>query len=398
MITPRRILALLALATVAGACNSGDGGGGQEPPPPPADIDLLASVPVPANYGIHDTFVRDGLAFVSAWNTGLIILDVGHGIRGGTPSLPAEVSRIVPPPTSTPCVCIHNAWWFHHPNGEKRYVFLGQEGPGTLGAKSSGDINVIDVSDLTSPQLVATFHLVGAGVHNFSMDEARGILYAAYYNAGVLALDVNGTLSGALEQTRPHSTVRPGGDVNTFTWGVQYVPQRDAIYASDMESGFWQIEASPGPSLRASGGGFNVPSRWTSELWVHGDYGYSGTWGAAMRNGNFGNALYVWQLGPTGAPTLADSVIFSFMATVSDLEVSADGRHLLVTGENGAASGLYLFSLANPAKPSLVAFRAVSTGLHTGTFAEIGGRRYVFAAKNPGGPALLIFDVTSHVQ
>ena len=33
-------------------------------------------------YGIHDTFVRDGLAFVFAWNTGVIIYDVGNGIRG----------------------------------------------------------------------------------------------------------------------------------------------------------------------------------------------------------------------------------------------------------------------------------------------------------------------------
>ena len=36
----------------------------------------------PADYGIHDTYVRDGLAFVFAWNTGVIIYDVGNGIRG----------------------------------------------------------------------------------------------------------------------------------------------------------------------------------------------------------------------------------------------------------------------------------------------------------------------------
>ena len=57
----------------------------------------VAMVPIPPTYGIHDTFVRDGLAFVSAWDAGLIIYDVGNGIRGGSPSRPIEVSRIVPP-------------------------------------------------------------------------------------------------------------------------------------------------------------------------------------------------------------------------------------------------------------------------------------------------------------
>ena len=36
----------------------------------PTDIALAASVPIPPDYGIHDTFVRDGLAFVFAWNSG----------------------------------------------------------------------------------------------------------------------------------------------------------------------------------------------------------------------------------------------------------------------------------------------------------------------------------------
>ena len=52
----------------------------------PADISLATTVPIPADYGIHDTYVRDGLAFVFAWNTGVIIYDVGNGIRGGSVS------------------------------------------------------------------------------------------------------------------------------------------------------------------------------------------------------------------------------------------------------------------------------------------------------------------------
>jgi len=44
---------------------------------------LVSEVPVPANYGAHDTFVRDGIAFHCAWNTGVLILDVGNGMAGG---------------------------------------------------------------------------------------------------------------------------------------------------------------------------------------------------------------------------------------------------------------------------------------------------------------------------
>jgi hypothetical protein len=206
----------------------------------PATPALVAREPVPRNYGIHDTFVRDGIAFVFAWNTGVIIYDVGNGIQGGTPAAPVEISRLV---TSDNQVsggpAVHNGWWFHNPaTGEKRYLFIGQEGPGVIGFNSSGDIHVVDVSDLTQPREVAFFHLDGAGTHNFWMDEDRQILYAAYYNAGVVALDVSGRLSGNLSQ-RMLGQIRPGGAGNTFTWGVQLA--NGSLYAIDMLSGLWQL-------------------------------------------------------------------------------------------------------------------------------------------------------------
>ena len=74
--------------------------------------------------------------------------------------------------------------------------------------------------------------------------------------------------------------------------------------------------------------------------------------------------------------------------------MSADGTLLLVTSENGGTpNGLYLYSLADPAHPALIDSQLVATGLHTGTFADIGGQRYVFAAKDPGAPALMIFRI-----
>jgi hypothetical protein len=192
------------------------------------------------DYSIHDTFVRDGIAFAFVWNTGVVIYDVGNGIRGGSPSAPVEISRLI---TAANGICcgpsVHNGWWFHNPvTNERRYLFIGQEGAAALGSESSGDIHVVDLSDLTRPREVAFFHLNGAGTHNFWIDEGRQILYAAYYNAGVVALDVSGTLSGNLSR-RLLGQIKPGGAGNTFTWGVQLA--NGFLYAIDMLSGLWQL-------------------------------------------------------------------------------------------------------------------------------------------------------------
>ena len=206
----------------------------------PAAIELRTTVPIPPAYGIHDTYVRDGLAFVFAWNTGVIIYDVGNGIQGGQPAAPREVSRLVTSDAGLKGgAAVHNGWWFHNPvSGERRYLFVGQEGPGVLGSRSSGDIHVVDVADLAHPREVAFFHLDGAGTHNFWMDEPRQILYAAYYNAGVVALDVSGTLEGDLSG-RVIAQIQPGGAGDTYTWGVQLAG--GSLYASDMLSGLWQL-------------------------------------------------------------------------------------------------------------------------------------------------------------
>jgi hypothetical protein len=205
----------------------------------PASPALVHREPIQPHYGIHDTYVRDGLAFVFAWDEGVIIYDVGNGIRGGTPDAPVQVSRIVTAATSRSTPAVHNGWWFHNQvTGERRYLFVGQEGPGVVGSQSSGDIHVVDVSDLANPREVAFFHLNGAGTHNFWVDETRQVLYAAYYNAGVVAIDVSGTLSGDLS-SRLLSQIRPGGSRNTFTWGVQLA--NGWLYAIDMLTGLWQL-------------------------------------------------------------------------------------------------------------------------------------------------------------
>ena len=132
-----------------------------------------------------------------------------------------------------------------------------------------------------------------------------------------------------------------------------------------------------------------------SDLWVANGYAYTGTWGT--RNAP-GNAVKVWQLGPTGAPTLVDSIITPGIGTVSDIEVSSNGKLLMFSTENGPNAGVYFYSLADPAHPTFLYKYLVSTGVHTATLGYIGGRVYAFGAKDPGSPALMIWDVTSLTQ
>lgn len=197
---------------------------------------------------IHDVFVRDGLLFTALWDEGLVIWDIGGGGKGGTLQNPVEVGRV-----ATAGGQVHNAWWFHDPSsGSKRYVFVGQEGAASLFSTSSGDVHVVDISNLAQPREVAFFNVPGAGTHNFSMDEARGFLYAAYYNGGVQVLDVRGDLGGcpssqksldgrcdlrAMGRLVATGALEAGTPV--FVWGVQFAG--GAVYASDMLGGLLKL-------------------------------------------------------------------------------------------------------------------------------------------------------------
>ncbi|MFL5561501.1 MAG: LVIVD repeat-containing protein [Gemmatimonadaceae bacterium] len=196
---------------------------------------------------VHDVFVRDSLLFTALWDGGLSIWDIG-GSRGGNPANPIFISNV-----ATVGGEVHNVWWFNDPSsGSKRFVFVGQEGPATLFAGSSGDIHVVDISTITAPHEVAVYSLPGAGTHNFSVDEASGVLYAAYYNAGVRALDVRGDLSSCSANARlsdGRCNLGTAGreighalDQGNFIWGVQWVGNR--LYASDMLHGLWVLDVT----------------------------------------------------------------------------------------------------------------------------------------------------------
>jgi hypothetical protein len=404
-----RLAAVLALGLLAACGNNTEPVGLDSNQPWKVDTTgTVATVPIasqtniPPSYGVHDTYIRDGLAFVCAWNTGLMIYDVGNGVKGGSPSNPVLISTAVTNDNGVPGGrAVHNAWWFHNPVlGQNKYVFVGQEGPSTLPTTSTGDIHVVDVSDLNNPVEVAFYHMnvsPAAGTHNFWMDEPAQILYAAYYNGGVLALDVSGTLTGDLS-SREITRYKPSSSM--FTWGVQLA--NNSVYAIDFLNGLYQLKFNSGTFTTAAGGN-NVTERYSSDLWVNSNYAYTGTWGGSPRGGaTYGNAIKIWQLSASGVPSLADSIVFVGFNTVSDVKGSTDGKVLVASAEAGPWGGLYVFSLSNPARPALVGRVKVTGGLHTAKIADINGRRYVFGAKNPSGsaptqPQLMIFDITGMV-
>ncbi|MFN2563458.1 MAG: Ig-like domain-containing protein, partial [Gemmatimonadaceae bacterium] len=115
---------------------------------------------------IHDIDVRDGLVYASWWDDGLIILDVGNGMKGGTPSSPKLVTQykydldklyneveVVSGAGFTRGT--HTAW------RHKNYVFIADEVyraspvPGAKDAAANrmyGTLQVLEVSDIEKPK------------------------------------------------------------------------------------------------------------------------------------------------------------------------------------------------------------------------------------------------------
>jgi hypothetical protein len=197
---------------------------------------------------VHDVYVRDGILFTAQWGNGLVIHDIGGGGRGGSLQAPVEIGRV-----RTIGGSVHNVWWLHDPvSGSRRYALVGEEGPANLFSSSSGDIHVVDIATMSSPTEVAFLNVPGAGTHNFSVDEAGGFLYAAYYNGGVQVVDVRGDLSDCTAAQRAadrRCDLRAMGRLRAvglldqgrpaFVWGVHFAG--DALYASDMLNGLWRL-------------------------------------------------------------------------------------------------------------------------------------------------------------
>jgi hypothetical protein len=151
------------------------------------------------------------------------------------------------------------------------------------------------------------------------------------------------------------------------------------------------------------GGGHNLPGRCSGRVWAHGDHAYGASWSldapCPHAGAGPGAWIHVWDL--RGGPQLVDSIALPG-GDVSDVEVSADGTLLVATVQHSVdADGLYLYSLADPAHPAFLESypgqdsSAPSGPLRAATFAEVGGQRYVFAARGPGAapPAMVTYRI-----
>ena len=216
---------------------------------------------------LHDIDVQDGLAYLSYWNDGLVILDVGNGMKGGSPENPQFVSQYKYDLESLyrDVAAVggpgfirgtHTAW------RSGRYVFVGDEvfaakpqvtaGPSLLGlGRAYGRLHVLDVSDVTRPREVAWYEPRDGGTHNVWV--AGDTLYLGDYQGGLRVVDVSGELRGdLLAQDREIAHVYTGDAKGNFpnaamAWGAIYREGR--IYVPDVFSGLWVVKVEPKNAL-----------------------------------------------------------------------------------------------------------------------------------------------------
>ena len=198
---------------------------------------------------LHDLQVKDGLAYLAYWHDGLVILDVGAGIKGGSPEHPQLVSQF----RFNHNELYGNGWLAgtHSVFRDRNYVFIGDEVfPSFFDISSHkripvrGIVHVIDVADINHPRKVAEYPVPEGGAHNMWVED--GIMYMGYYSGGARVVDVSGELCGDLyrqgrEIGRLWTGDPEGFRVNLpFTWGAQ--PYKGLIYFNDINSGLWVIK------------------------------------------------------------------------------------------------------------------------------------------------------------
>jgi len=214
-----------------------------------------------AGRSLHDIDLKDGLLYASYWNDGLVILDIGNGIKGGSPSKPTMVSqykydlndlyRQVELTGGAGFIRGTHTAWRH-----KNYVFIADEvfpASGVKGAKDAaagrayGRLQVLDVSNIEKPKSVAFYEPEYGGVHNVWV--AGDTLYMGAYNAGFRAFDIAGELKGDLraqerEMVHVHTGDMDGKNQNApNTWGV--VVKDGLAYVNDNNNGLWIVRIEP---------------------------------------------------------------------------------------------------------------------------------------------------------
>jgi hypothetical protein len=204
---------------------------------------------------LHDLQVKDGLAYLAYWRDGLIILDVGNGMAGGSPENPKLVSQY-----HFNHYELYGDGWLagtHSVFRYKNYLFVGDEVFPAIFELDDRDripvraiCHVMDVSDIKHPREVAQYEVPEGGSHNFWA--ANDMLYEGYYSGGARVLDISGELRGDLYRQGREIARFWTGDAKgfrpnlPFVWGGQPCSVtcdspllNSLIYFNDIHSGLW---------------------------------------------------------------------------------------------------------------------------------------------------------------
>jgi hypothetical protein len=208
---------------------------------------------------LHDVQVVDGLIYMGYWKDGLVILDVGNGIKGGSPERPQFVSQLRFNYSE-----LYGPGWLagaHSVFRYKNYVFLGDEvfpAQFDLSDKAriptKGVVHVVDVTDILNPRKVAEYDVPEAGAHNMWVE--NDVMYIGYYSGGARVIDVSGELRGNLYRQGREMARLWTGDAKgfrpniPFAWGAQ--PHNGLIYFNDVHTGIW-VTRLVDPTERAPG-------------------------------------------------------------------------------------------------------------------------------------------------
>ena len=222
-------------------------------PQDPKEVARWQTEQTEAGRYLHDIMVVDGLAYLAYWNDGLVILDVGNGMKGGSPTNPQFVSQFKYDLTATYARVwqlfgqgfvrgTHTAW------RQGRYVFVGDEvyaahlykGLQDGNNLTFGRLHVIDVSDITKPREVAWYEPTDGGVHNVWV--VGDTLYLGNYQGGARAVDISGELKGdLLREGREMSWILTVDSLGhrraPFAWGA--VVRDGNIFVPDINTGLW---------------------------------------------------------------------------------------------------------------------------------------------------------------
>ncbi len=200
-------------------------------------------------HGIHDIWIVNGIAYTSNWGDGVVMIDVGNGRWGGSPSNPVEIARYRDSGGRT-----HAAFPYESPTG-RFYIFMGDEiGRSVPGGDRDGSpeamagfFHIVDMTDPENPEEVARYDVPEAGSHNLWIED--DVLYAAYYNGGMRAVDISGELKGNLyrqgREMAHYMAFDPEGfRANApFTWGGQ--PYKGNLFFAEHNSGLWAVKIHP---------------------------------------------------------------------------------------------------------------------------------------------------------